>query len=204
MDWWLIIVGVIAAALAYGYWDHTRQSRRLTGIFAVLAARHGGQVKRASLLVLPQLRFESDGRRVLVTAMATSGATAKDSAPFTFVDVELPFDTGAELRVERSADPVERLIDTVTPGRPPATGHEAFDQAFRIKGKDRAFAARLLDARVRYELLGSQLPRLACRVDGRKISVDMDGTATAQSEIEELIKIAALLAERCAPGPRGS
>ncbi len=199
MDWWLIIGGVIAAALAFAYWDHTRQSRRLAGIFAVLAAKHGGKVKRGSPLVLPQLRFESDGRRFLVTAMASAGATAKDSAPFTFVDVELPFDTGAKLRVERNPDIAERLIDAVTPGPRPATGHEAFDQAFRIKTKDQALAVRLLDARLRYELLGSALPRLACRVDGRKVAVDMDGYATAQAEFEELIKIAALLAERCAP-----
>jgi hypothetical protein len=199
MDWWLIIGGVIAAALAFGYWDHTRQSRRLGGIFAVLAAKHGGEVKRGNLLVLPQLRFERDGRRFLVSAMASAGATAKDSAPFTFVDVELPCDTEAKLRVERNPDIAERLIDAVTPGRPPTTGHEAFDEAFRIKGNDQAFASRLLDARVRYELLGSALPRLALRVDGRKIAVDMDGYATVQAEVEELIEIAALLAERCAP-----
>jgi hypothetical protein len=200
MDWWLIIGGLIAAALAYGTWDHTRQSRRLAGIFAVLAAKHWGEVKRGGLLVLPQLRFERDGRRFLVTAMASAGATAKDSAPFTLVEVELPCDSGAELRVERNPDIAERLIDAVTPGRPLATGHEAFDGAFRIKGNDLAFASRLLDARVRTELLGSRLPGLSLRVDGREIAAHMDGYATAQAEIEELIDIAALLAERCAPG----
>ncbi len=123
----------------------------------------------------------------------------KDSAPFTFVDVDLPFDTGAELRVERSADPAERLLDAVTPGRHPTTGHEAFDQAFRITGRDQAFASRLLDAPVRQELLTSRLPRLALRVAGRKILVDMDGYATAQAEVEALIGIAVLLADRCAP-----
>ena len=199
MEWWLIIGGLIAAALAFGYRDHTRQSRRLAGILAVLAAKHGGEVRRGGLLVLPQLRFENGGRRFLVTAMASAGATAKESAPFTFAEVELPVDTGARLRVERNPDIAERLIDAVTPGPRPATGHETFDQAFRIKGKDPAFAARLLDARVRHELLGAELPRLACRVDGRKIAVDMDGYATAQAEVEELIEIAALLAERCAP-----
>lgn len=199
MDWWLIIGGMVAAALALAYWEHTRQSRRLARIFAVLAARHGGEVERGSLLVLPQLRFESAGRRFLVTAMASAGATAKNSSPFTFVDVELPVDTGAKLRVERNPDIAERLIDAVTPGPRPATGHEAFDEAFRIKTQDQALAARLLDARLRTELLGSALPRLACRVDGRKIAVDMDGYATTQAEIEELIKISTLLAERCAP-----
>lgn len=199
MEWWLIIVGLIAAALVYGYRDHMRHSRRLSRIFAALAARHGGTVTRGSVLVLPQLRFAHDGRPVLVTAMASAGASAKERGPFTFAQVELPADTGAELRVERDPDIGERLIDAVMPGQPPTSGHEAFDRAFRIKGKDPAFAARLLDARVRYELLGAQLPRLAVRVVGRRITVDMHGIATAQAEIEELIKIAALLAERCAP-----
>jgi hypothetical protein len=161
-------------------------------------------VKRGGLLVLPQLRFEKDGRRFLVTAMANAGAVAKESAPFTLVEVELPCDTGAELRVERNPDLAERLIDAVAPGRQPTTGHEAFDEAFRIKGSDQAFASRLLDARVRQELLASRLSRLALRVDGRKLAVDMDGYATAQAEVEDLIDIAALLAERCAPRPRGS
>jgi hypothetical protein len=52
--------------------------------------------------------------------------------------------------------------------------------------------------------LASRLSRLALRVDGRKLAVDMDGYATAQAEVEDLIDIAALLAERCAPRPRGS
>ncbi len=200
MVWWLIIGGLIAAALAFGYWDHTRQSRRLSEIFAVLAAEHGGRVTRGGLLVLPQLRFERDGGRFLVTAMANAGATAKESAPFTVAEVELPFDTGAKLRVERNPDTVERLVDAVTPGRRPTTGHDTFDEAFRIKCRDPALASRLLDARVRHELLDSKLLRLTCLVDARRISVDMDGYATAQAEIVQLIKIAALLAERCAPG----
>ncbi len=94
MSWWLVIAAFIAAALAYGYWDHTRQSRRLAKFFADLAAKHRGEVKRATLVALPQLRFEMDGRCVLVTAMATSGALGRDSGPFMVVDLELPFDTG--------------------------------------------------------------------------------------------------------------
>ena len=50
MVWWLVIAAVIAAALAYGYWDHTKQSRHLARLFAVLAAKHQGQVTAASLL----------------------------------------------------------------------------------------------------------------------------------------------------------
>jgi hypothetical protein len=199
MEWWLIIGGLIAAALVYGYRDHTRHRRRLSRIFAVLAARLGGTVTPGGLLVLPQLRFERDGRPVLVTAMASAGASAKESAPFTFAQVELPAEAGAELRVERNPDIGERLVDAVTPGRLQATGHETFDWAFRIKGKDPAFTARLLDARVRHELLGVQLPRLTVRVAGRKITVEMHDIATAEAEIEALIEIAALLAERCAP-----
>ncbi len=201
MTWWLIIGGLIAAALAFSYWDHTRQSRHLGGIFAVIAAQHGGKVKRGGLLVLPQLRLERDGQRFLVTAMASAGAKAKESVPFTFAEVKLPFDTGAKLRIERNPDIVERLVDAVTPGRRSTTGHQSFDEAFRIECKDPALASRLLDARVRHELVDSELPRLTCRVDARTISVDMDGYATAQAEIEELIRIAALLAARCAPGP---
>ncbi len=201
MTWWLIIGGLIAAALAFSYWDHTRQSRRLGGIFAVIAAQHGGKVKRGGLLVLPQLRLERDGQRFLVTAMASAGAKAKESVPFTFAEVKLPFDTGAKLRIERNPDIVERLVDAVTPGRRSTTGHQGFDEAFRIECKDPALASRLLDPRVRHELLGSELPRLTFRVDARTISVDMDGYATAQVEIEERIRIAALLAAPRAPGP---
>jgi hypothetical protein len=57
MIWWLVIVAVVAAALTYGYWDHTKQSRHLAKLFAVLAAKHRGRVKPANLLALPQLRF---------------------------------------------------------------------------------------------------------------------------------------------------
>ncbi len=61
MYWWLAITAFIAAALAYGYWDHVSQSRHLTKLFSQLAERYRGEVKRASLLALPQLRFEMDG-----------------------------------------------------------------------------------------------------------------------------------------------
>ena len=63
MYWSLVITAIIAAALAYGYWDHTYQSRHLTRLFARLAATYRGDVKRANLLALPQLRFELDSRR---------------------------------------------------------------------------------------------------------------------------------------------
>ncbi len=202
MYWWLVLTTIIAAALAYGYWDHTNQSRHISRLFAILAAKYRGEVKRASLLALPQLRFELDSRRFLVTAMATSG---RDSGPFTLVDLDLPFDTGQKVRVRRrDANPAtgaNRLIDAIAPGRRPATGNMEFDQAFRIEWSDQAFASRILDSRVRQKLLNSRLPRLDARVDGPKISVHFDGIAKSAADLEALIDLAVLLAYHCPPVP---
>ena len=153
MFWWLAITSFIAAALAYGYWDHTSQSRYLTKLFSDLAELYRGEVKRANFLALPQLRFEMDGGSFFVTAMATSGqavaGTSGYSGPFTLVDLELSFDTGQKLRVERSktnlANGVNRIIDAVTPGRRPVTGHMEFDEAFRIEWSDQSIALCLID-----------------------------------------------------------
>jgi hypothetical protein len=199
MVWWLVIAAVIAAALAYGYWDHTKQSRRLARLFAILAAKRRGRVKAASFLALPQLRFEIDGRKVLVAAMATSGAETPDSGPFTLVDLELTFDSGQKVRIERGRGGANALVEAVVPGRYPVTGHGTFDQAFRIVGGDPAFISRLLDPRVRWKLLDSRLPQLKLRVNGRQISVHMDGIASSTAELEELIDIAVLLADHCPP-----
>ncbi len=207
MTWGLIIAAVIVAALAYGYWDHTKQSRHLAKLFAALAAKYRGQVKRASLLALPQLRFERDGRRVLVGALATSGHVSAGSSgysgPFTFVDLELPFDSGQKLRAERATGidhHAGRLVDAVVPGLYPKTGHEAFDDAFRIAGDDPAFAIRMFGPEVRERLLASRLPRLEVRVAGRKIGVHIDGIADSRDDLEEMIEIAVSLAENC-PAP---
>ena len=205
MYWWFLVTAFIAAALAYGYWDHTNQSRHLTRLFARLAAKYRGEVKKANLLALPQLRFEMDNRRFLVTAMATSGHVAAGSSgytgPFTFVDLELPFDSGQKIRVERSdadlSGGVNRFINAVTPGNRPATGHMEFDEAFRLEWSDPAFASHLLDPRLRQKLLASRLPHLDVRVDGRKISVHIDGIAESKAELEALIDIAVLLADHC-------
>ena len=157
-------------------------------------------MKRASLLALPQLRFELDSRRFLVTAMATSG---RDGGPFTLVDLDLPFDTGRKVRVRRrDANPAtgaNRLIDAIAPGRRPATGHMEFDQAFRIECSDQAFASHVLDSRVRQKLLNSRLPRLDARVDGPKISVHIDGIAKSAADLDALIDLAVLLADHCPP-----
>ncbi len=204
MSWWLVIAALIAAALAYGYWDHTQQSRRLAKLFADLAAKHGGEVTRASLVALPQLRFETDGRRVLVTAMATSGTHGRGSGPFMVVKLELPFDTEQKIRIERSdadlTSGANRLIDAVTPGSRPTTGDEAFDEAFRLEWSDPVFASRLLDPHVRRTLLSARLPRIDIRLEGPTISAHSDGFATSTAEIEALIEIAVLWAERCEAG----
>ena len=204
MSWWLVIAAFIAAALAYGYWDHTRQSRRLAKLFADLAAKHRGEVKRATLVALPRLRFEMDGRRCLVTAMATSGALGRDSGPFMVVNLELPFDTGQKIRIERSdadlASGANRLIDAVTPGSRPTTGDKTFDEAFRFEWSDPAFASRLLDPDLRRTLLNTRLARIDVRLEGPMISAHSDGFATSTAEIEALIDIAVLWAERCEAG----
>ena len=208
MSWWVIITTVIGAALAYGYREHTKDSRHLARLFAPLAAKHGGEVTSASFLALPQLRFETGGRRCLVAALATSGHVVAGSSgysgPFTFVDLDLPFETGRRLRIERSTGldrGADVLIDAVTRRRHPSTGHADFDAAFRIRGRDQAFASRLLDARVRRMLLDSRLPRLDVRVEGRKISVHSDGIAKSKADLDELIEIAVLLADRCPMSP---
>jgi len=208
VTWWLVIAAVIVAALAYGYWDHTKQSRQLAKLFGVLAAKYRGQVKRASFLALPQLRIKRDGRRVLVGALATSGQVSAGSSgysgPFTFVDLELPFDSGQKLRAEPATGidhHVGRLVDSVVPGIFPKTGHTAFDDAFRIAGGDPAFAIRLFGPEVRGRLLASRLPRLQVRVAGRKLGVHIDGIAGTRAELEEMIEIAVSLAESCPAAP---
>gem|GEM_PF-3577799 len=208
MTWGLVIAAVIVAALAYGYWDHTKQSRHLAKLFVALAAKYQGQVKRASLLALPQLRFERDGRRVLVGALATSGHVSAGSSgysgPFTFVDLELPFDSGQKLRAEPATGidrHVGRLVDAVIPGLCPTTGHAAFDDAFRIAGDDPVFATRLFGPEVRERLLASRLPRLQVRVAGREVGVHIDGIAGSRGDLEEMIEIAASLAENCPVAP---
>ena len=42
MTWGLAIAAVIAAALVYGYWDHTKQSRHLAKLFAEIASKNRG------------------------------------------------------------------------------------------------------------------------------------------------------------------
>ncbi len=196
MDWWIIITLITAAALAYGYWDHNHQRRHLRKSFALLAEKYGGEVKPGNLLVFPQLRFQMNDRRYLVAAMATSGSDSGESGPFTFVDVDLPFDTGQKIRVKRGHGGT-RLMDAIGSGGRPTTGHREFDEAFRIEGSNQVFASSLLELRVREKLLGSQARRLEARVEGKKISVFRDGVAKATADLQELIDIASLIAGHC-------
>lgn len=204
MFWWLAITGFIAVALAYAYWGHRASSRHLSGLLAPLATRHGGDLRPADLLHMPQLRFEKEGRRFLVMAMPNSGASqvgASDHGPFTFVDLDLPHDIGHKIRIQLGDPNLTsngvRIIDPFTTISRPATGDPAFDEAFRIAGGDQAFAARLLDQGLRERLLAAKLPRLELRLEGSQISVHMDGIAKTEAQLVELIEIAELLADRC-------
>ena len=67
------IAALVAGALAFACREHRRDGRRLTALFSALAAKYGGEVRPGYWLVLPQLRFERDGGRYLVAAMASSG-----------------------------------------------------------------------------------------------------------------------------------
>ena len=133
MDWSILIALTIVAALAYGYWDHTRQRRHLGKSFAVLAARYRGQATPGNLLLLPQLRFERNGCRYLVAALATHGSDSGESGPFTFVDLELPFDTGREIHVRRSTGGGKRLMDPLGPGGIQRPGTRNSMRPFRSK-----------------------------------------------------------------------
>lgn len=201
MIWWVIIGAVIVGALAYGYWSHTRDGRHLARLFNALAVRYGADITPAGLLILPQLRFARSGRLVLVTAMHSSGAQTHDSGPFTLINLELPTDSGQTLRLLRSdanlASAVNRLAEVITPGERAATGQNNFDEAFRIEWSDKGFGVRLLDADLRERLLSSRLPRLDVRLNGAKIAIHFDGIAKSAAEIEEMIDLAMLLADRC-------
>jgi hypothetical protein len=203
MNWWGAILAVIAAALAYGYWEHRSESRRLAKLFARLARENEGRLKAANFLALPQLRFERKDRRYFISAMANSGATGPVRGPFTFVDLELPFGTCQKVRIvqSRGVDRVlDQVIECVTPGRNPTTGHREFDEAFLIEGDDQAFVSHLLGPGLRAKLLNSRLPRLELGVESRKIKVHIDGFATREADLVEMIDIADLLADRCPDG----
>lgn len=207
MIWWIVIPAVIVAALAYAYWEHGKQGRRLAGLFAPLAASHGGKVKAATLLALPQLGFERDGRKYVVGAMASGGPNVSGTAsrpgfngPFTFANLELPYDTGQEMRILRT-DRLDRGIDAIVSavagGYQPTSGDENFDGAFRIQSSDQTFVHRALEAQLREKLLGSSQQRLEVALTGAKISIHVDDYVKSAGDLDEMIEIATLLADNC-------
>lgn len=207
MIWWIVIPAVIAAALTYAYWEHRKQSRRLTELFNPLAAVYGGEVKSATMLALPQLHFERDRWRYVVGAMASGGPLVSGTAsrpgfngPFTFANLELPFDTGQELRIQRT-DAIDRgasrLVKSVVGSHRPTSGDDAFDDAFRIQCIDQAFVLRVLDPPLRQKLLGSSHQRLEVALTGAKISVHIDDFVKSATDLDEVIEIATLLASNC-------
>lgn len=207
MIWWIVIPAVIAAALAYAYWEHQKQSRRLADLFTPLAALYGGEVKAATILALPQLRFERDGYRYFVGAMASGGPLVSGTAsrpgfngPFTFANLELPFDTGQELRIQRT-DAVDRglnrTIESVTASQRPLSGDDAFDNRFQIKTDDHEFARRVLDPPLRQKLLDSSQQRLEISLSGTRIRVHIDDFVKSAADLDEMIDIATTLAKNC-------
>ncbi len=195
MFWWLVIAAGIFAALVYAYRLHRRDSGRLAAIFVELSETHGGEVERGTWLVLPKFRFERGGRPCLLTAMATDGT--KGSAAFTCIELELPGDCGEKIRIRPKSRGTRILELPVTSGGRLSTGDREFDAAFRITGKNQAFASSLLGVDVRQSMLASDTPALESRVERNKIMVTMEGIAGSTKEIEVLIETACLLADHC-------
>ncbi len=207
MIWWIVIPAVAVAALAYAYWAHGKQSRHLARLFAARAKAYNGDVKAGTFLALPQLRFQRDGRKYFVGAMASGGPNVAGSAsrpgfngPFTFANLELPFDTGREVRILRT-DKLDRGFDAIvsaaTGGQLPTTGDEIFDLAFRVQASDQAFVRRALDEPLREKLLNSTPQRLEVSLVGATISVHIDDYVKSAGDLDEMIDIATLLADNC-------
>ena len=182
-------------------------SRRLATLFAPLAAANSGDVKAATVLALPVLRFERDGRRYVVGAMASGGPLVSGTAsrpgfngPFTFANLELPFDTGQELRIQRSDKldrGISRTIASVTNGQRPTSGDDEFDNMYLIKTRDQAFARLTLDPPLRKKLIDSPHQCLEVALNGAKISVHIHDYANSPSDLDEMIDIATRLANNC-------
>lgn len=207
MIWWIIIPAVVVAALAYAYWEHRKQSERLIALFTPVAEARGGSVKPATLIALPQLRFEHAGRNYFVGAMANAGNRVSGSASrpgftgaFTFANVEIEHDTDRDLnilRTDRLDRAALRLINSVSKTDLVTTGDNTFDGAFRIKSNDQAFVNRILGPELRQMLLNSPQQRLEVALRGTKLSVHIDDYVKSAVQLDEMIGIVTLLAENC-------
>ena len=205
--WWSVIIAVVVGALVYAFWEHRTQSRHLTGLFERLALSHGGEVRAATTLALPQLSFERDGRHYLIGAMATAGSHVAGSAsqpgasgPFTFAELVMPVDTGRKLTVLRT-DAIDRgaarLLRRASGSRLVTSGEESFDKAFGIKSTDAPFAHQVVDAALRQRLLDTPHQRLEVVLDGAKITVRVGDYAKSAEDLDEMIEIASSLADNC-------
>ena len=210
MPWLFAIAVVVVAALLYAYIEHRTQSRRLANLFAPIALTYDGTVTNATTLALPQLRFERAGRRYLIGAMASAGPLVSGTASrpgftgaFTFADLELQFDTGQDLRIQR-ADALDRgarkLMSAVGGSQQLTSGDDAFDGVFQIRSGSELFVRRVLDSRLRQKLLASPHRRLEVTLKDAKISVHVDDYVKSAADLDDMIEIAALLADNCS-GP---
>jgi hypothetical protein len=208
MIWWVIIPTGIVAALAYAYWEHEKVGRRLAALFDSLATQNSGSVQAGTLLALPQLRFAREDRAYFVGAMSSGGPLVSGTAsrpgsngPFTFANIELPFDTGQTIRIQRSDKldrGISRSIASITLKPTPVTGDDEFDGMYQIKTGEPAFVERVLDAPLREVLKKSTQKRVEVSITGAKISVHIDGYATSAAELDEMIDIITQLADNCA------
>lgn len=214
--WWLLAVPVIALMVFltyddFGLWPslgffslvmfvafylYRQDSSGLTAIMQPLAARYGGTLRPASPMTFPSLHFETEDRHYRVHAMPTAGPNALPG-PFTFVQLTLPFDSTLQAEVKRTPARIRGAVAALAPDRQAITGDPAFDQAFRLKGRDQAVMVDLLDDDLRASVLAAQLAGLNLRLAGDEITVFIDGLAKTTAEIEEMIALAGALAERC-------
>ena len=164
MPWFLIIGLGVTAALAIGYRTHVRDRRNLKRAFQPLAAKHGGTISPGSWLALPQLRFSVSERRYYAGALATDGA---EGPPFTFLEVELPFDSGRSFR-----------------WKPP----------WRSKDNSISGTSVLeLSMRAALERSGSAVKEL--RLKGNRLSLIRHGVTDTASDLEAMTTLADQLAD---------
>ncbi len=214
--WWLLAIPVVALlvffthedlgfwpslaffslAMLAGFYLYGQDSRRLTAVLKPLARRYGGSLSAATILSYPQLRFEAGGRPIAVHFMPNGGANGPPG-PFTAVALTLPFDSSIESSAVLSPALVRGAVAALAPDWQATTGDAAFDQAFRLGGKDQAAMAALLDEALRRQLLASSLPKLRVNLRGAEIGIHMDGLAKTTAEIEEMVGLAQEVANRC-------
>jgi len=213
--WWLLLPPIIAVLVfftyeGWGFWlsagffslvlplafyFYQQDNRNLTAVMKPLAVRYGGTLRAGSPMSYPQLAFETNGRRCAVHAMPSGGANAKPG-PFTSVRLTLSSDSGLQAGIRRTPKRVRGVVAALAPDWQATTGDEAFDQAFRLEGRDQESLAELLDAPFRARLLETQLPELNLEFRGGEIVVFVSELAKTTADLEEMIELAGELADR--------